>query len=112
MYNHKVYNKFPGEEYGKHEYDINIEDTKNGIKYILKRSNSEHWSEDNRGKTACAIIDTSDGFILSKHIKNRELDYALAAELFILMSFINEHQSNSLFKGDIETSSIIKSFSL
>lgn len=109
MIQHQVINRYPGDEYGLHEYNVIVEDTKNGKKYSLQRSNEEHWSEQNRETVALAVLDTGDGYIFSKHFKNREMDYALTSELFILLSFINRDLNGmcNLFKGDIVTSQII-----
>lgn len=112
MYNHKVYNKYDGEEFGRHEYDIIIENTEEGTKYTLRRSYAEHWTESFRGVVVCAIFDNGDGIKLSKHIKNKELDYSLTSELFILLTFINSHNSNTFFKGEITTSLDVKTVSI
>ena len=95
-------NTFPGEENGRHEYDIQVEDTNRGTKYSLIRSNAGHWSEGAQGKTVCAVIDDGDGFRLSKHV-SRDMDYAIMSELFILMSFINKQgMFNCFFMGTID----------
>jgi hypothetical protein len=109
MVQHQVINRYSGEEYGKHEYNIIVEDTKHGTKYSLQRSNQEHWAEGHRETVALAILNTGDGYVFSKHFKNREIDYALTSELFILLSFINRDPNGmcNLFKGDIVTSQII-----
>lgn len=103
MQKFKVTNTFPGEEYGQHEYDIHVEETDNGTKYSLIRSNGGFWSEDAKGKTVVAILDDGDGIKLSKHI-TKTLQYDTAAELYILLSFINKSvpASSSLFMGFIE----------
>lgn len=108
MIQHQVINRYPGEEYGQHEYNIIVEDTKNGTKYSLQRSCGEQWSEDQRETIALAILDTGDGYIFSKHFKNREVDYALTAELFILLNFMNREPNGKchLFKGHIVSSEI------
>lgn len=95
-------NTFPGEENGRHEYDIHVEQTNRGIKYSLIRSKAEHWSDSAKDKKVCAIIDSGDGIRLSKHI-TEDLGYDTAAELFILMAFINKQGlHNCFFMGTVE----------
>jgi len=102
MNTYRVMNTFPGEENGRHEYDIHVEDTDRGTKYSLIRSQAGHWSDHAKGQTVVAIMDDGDAITLSKHI-TKELGYDTAAELFILMSFINKQGfSNCFFMGTIE----------
>jgi hypothetical protein len=99
---YRVMNTFPGEENGRHEYDIHVEDTDRGTKYSLIRSQAGHWSDSAKGQTVVAILDDGDDMTLSKHVTKR-LRYDLAAELFILMSFINKQGfTNCFFMGTIE----------
>lgn len=99
---YRVMNTFPGEENGRHEYDIHVENTSLGTKYSLIRSQAGHWSEHAKGETVVAIADDGDQIILSKHI-TKNLGYDTAAELFILMSFINKQGlTNCFFMGTIE----------
>jgi hypothetical protein len=99
---YRVMNTYPGEENGRHEYDIHVEETNKGTKYSLIRSKAGHWSDSAKGKTVAAIMDNGDELILSKHIKQR-LGYDVAAELFILMCFINKQGlTNSFFIGTVE----------
>jgi hypothetical protein len=106
MIQYRVINKFEGEEFDRHEYDILVDVTDNGTKFSLKRSNSEHWSESHRGETVCALLDNGDGVKLSKHF-SRDMDYAQFAEFYILLAFINKYEPNSLFQGVIETLDIV-----
>ncbi len=102
-------NTFPGEEYGRHEYDIHVKDTSKGTKYSLIRSMAGHWSDNVRGEKSVSILDTGDDMIISKNVTNI-LDYALSAELFILMSFINKQGlHNCFFMGTIEEAKEIAS---
>lgn len=95
-------NSFPGEENGRHEYDIHVKDTDRGTKYSLIRSQAGHWSDSAKGQTVVAILDDGDDMTLSKHV-TRELGYDTASELFILMSFINKQGlTNCFFMGTIE----------
>jgi len=104
---YRVMNTFPGEENGRHEYDIRVQETNRGTKYSLVRSQAGHWSDCVKGHTVCAVIDDGDGFKLSKHV-TRYMDYAIMAEIFILMSFINKETfPNSLFMGTIEEINLI-----
>ena len=99
---YRVMNSYPGEENGRHEYDIHVEETNNGIKYSLIRSQAGHWSDSAKSKTVVAILDNGDELVLSKHIKQR-IGYDVAAELFILMSFINKQDLiNCFFMGTVE----------
>lgn len=102
MKKYRVMNTFPGEENGRHEYDIHVEETDRGTKYSLIRSKAGHWSENCKDKTVCAIIDNGDEMKLSKHITST-IGYDTAAELFILMSFINKQGfTNCFFMGTVE----------
>ena len=104
MKHYRVMNSYPGEEFGKHEYDIIVNDTDKGTKYSLIRSQAAHWTENVRGETAVALLDDGDNLKLSKHIK-RLMDYGIVSELFILLSFINKESSSSTnryFMGTIE----------
>ncbi len=99
---YRVMNTFPGEENGRHEYDIHVKQTDKGTKYSLVRSMAGHWSDNVKGQKCVSILDTGDDIILSKNVTNI-LDYALGAELFILMSFINKQGlHNCFFMGTIE----------
>lgn len=95
-------NTFPGEENGRHEYDIHVEETDKGTKYSLIRSKAGHWADHAQGETVCAILDDGDGYKLSKHV-TKDLGYDTASELFILMSFINKQgHTHCFFMGTIE----------
>jgi len=99
---YRIMNTFPGEENGRHEYDIHVEETNRGTKYSLIRSKAGHWSDYAKDKKVVAILDDGDGMRLSKHI-TRDLGYDTAAELFILMSFINKQGlHHSFFMGTVE----------
>jgi|694.fasta_scaffold92874_9 hypothetical protein len=99
---YRVMNSFPGEENGRHEYDIHVKKTDKGIKYSLIRSQAGHWSDSVKGETVVAILDDGNDITLSKHI-TKQLGYDTAAELFILMSFINKQGLvNCFFMGTIE----------
>jgi hypothetical protein len=105
-----VINTYPGEEKNRHEYNIIEEVVNKGVKYSLMRSYAEHWNEDYKGTKACSILNTGDGFIFSKNIDCKNLDYALAAEIHILMTFINKRENDSLFSGIIEISEVENTF--
>ena len=95
-------NTFPGEENGRHEYDLQVENTDAGTKYSLIRSQADQWSDNAKSQTVCAILDDGDGYKLSKHV-TRDMGYDTMAELFILMSFINKQGlTNCFFMGTIE----------
>lgn len=99
---YRVMNSFPGEENGRHEYNLYVEESDKGTKYSLIRSQAGHWSEDAKGQTVVAIMDDGDSMLLSKHV-TKNLQYDTAAELFILMSFINKQgMHNCFFMGTIE----------
>lgn len=102
MKHYRVMNSFPGEEFGRHEYDLIVEDDSKGTKYSLIRSQGAQWSNHAKGETVVALLDDGNGIKMSKHVK-REMNYAVASELFILMSFINnENINNRFFMGTIE----------
>jgi len=99
---YRVMNTFPGEENGRHEYDLHVQETDRGTKYSLIRSKAGHWSEHAQGETVCAIFDDGDGYRLSKHV-TRDMGYDTMAELYILMAFINSQGNiNCFFMGTIE----------
>jgi len=101
MKKYKVINSFPGESLEQHDYNIIREDTKYGVKHSLIRSQGDHWSDSAKGKTVVVLLDDGNGIKMSKHIQ-REMNYDTAAELLILLSFINKPASNGLYTGTIE----------
>lgn len=88
-----------------HDYSIEVEDTSEGIIYKLIRSNDSNWADEFKATKCLSILNTGDGLIFSKIEK--ELDYAAAAELFILLRFISKQEAQPLYGGIIETVDII-----
>lgn len=86
-----------------HEYDIVVYMNKNGHSVVtLKRSLDDVWSEDRRGEEIISLIDTGDMLIYPKKMFAGDVDYALHAELFILLSFLNKTEFMPLYEGVIE----------
>lgn len=86
-----------------HEYDIIKSINSDGNEEItLLRSFDDVWAEDRKGDEVIKIIDTGDGYIFPKKLIYNEVDYCLAAELYIIMAFINKTERMPLFKGIIE----------
>lgn len=84
-----------------HDYSIEMKDTSKGIIYKLVRSSDANWADDFKVTECLSILNTGDGLIFSKI--NKELDYAAAAELYILLRFISKQEAQPLYGGIIET---------
>lgn len=66
---------------------------------VMRRSDSESWSEHARGEEIMKVFGTGNGY----HIKWAEkpgkvLDYSQIAELTVMLNFINKFDSNSPLK--------------
>lgn len=86
-----------------HEYDIIKSINSDGNEEIvLFRSFDDVWSEDKRGEEIIKLIDTGDAVIYPKKMYTGEVDYAMHAELYILLAFLNKTEHMPLFKGTIE----------
>jgi hypothetical protein len=83
---------------GVHEYDIYVKETKKGTSYKLFRSNSATWSDDCRNEKLLLIVNTGNKYKIS-HFLNKNINYNEMAELYILLSFIQEH--DAIYKGSI-----------
>jgi hypothetical protein len=112
MKQYRVINTFDGNQ-DQHEYNIEVIKENNAVTFEMYRTNNDVWGESRKGEKCISIVDTGDGFLLPKNIKG-ELDYDVAAELYILLSFINKKDKAlpSLFEGTIETIEIIDSINL
>ena len=85
------------------EYLITVNETDDGCEeYVLSRTHEEIWDSSVRGQEILRIIDTGDGYISPKRIFAKDVDYAIFAELFILMNFINKTSFTPIYKGTIE----------
>ncbi len=85
-----------------HEYTITVDQIDEGEEIRLCRSYNECWSEDRRGEQIIKLIDTGDGLIYPKKMFSRDVDYAMHAELFILLAFLNKTEHMPLYEGVIE----------
>jgi len=86
-----------------HEYDIIKTTNDEGHEEItMFRSYNDIWSDCKKGDEVIKIIDTGDGYIFPKKLIHNDVDYCLAAELYIIMAFINKTERMPLFKGIIE----------
>ena len=86
-----------------HEYDIIKSTNDQGHTEItMFRSFSDIWAENKCGDEVIKIIDDGDGFKFPKKLITGDVDYCLAAELYIVMAFINNTEHMPLFKGTIE----------
>lgn len=88
-----------------HDYTIKVKETSEGVIFKLVRSHDSNWGDDFKGTKCLSILNTGDGLKFSKI--ERELDYAAAAELFILLKFINKYETQPLYGGTIETVDIV-----
>lgn len=70
----------------RHEYDIFYEETDDGEKYSLFRSNSPAWTFP--GELVISALDDGDSIKFSEKI-GKEIDYSKLVELRILFNFIN-----------------------
>lgn len=85
------------------EYIITVNGNDEGYEeYSLIRTHEEIWSSDIRGEEVLKIIDTGDGYIFPKKMYSKDVDYAIFAELFILMNFINKTGFTPIYTGTIE----------
>lgn len=84
-----------------HDYSIEMKETSKGIIYKLIRSGDANWADEFKRTKCLSILNTGDGLIFSKIEK--ELDYAAAAELYILLRFISKQEAQPLYGGIIET---------
>lgn len=86
-----------------HEYTIMQYMNNNGHEVTaLHRSHDEVWSEHVRGQEVIKLIDTGDMIIYPKKMFVGDVDYAMHAELFILLSFLNKTEHMPLYQGTIE----------
>lgn len=84
----------------KYEYDIYVENTDEGTVYRMYYSNNETWSEHVRGALIYRVVNDGNSYKFTHNkIPKKELDYAQAAELYVLMSFMNKLEG--MFTGDI-----------
>lgn len=83
---------------GLHEYDIYVKETKQGTSYELLTSNTETWSDGRRNEKLLSIVNTGDGYKISRSL-NKSIDYNEMAELYILLEFIQEH--DYMYRGSI-----------
>lgn len=70
-----------------HDFNIEIDEEKNGTFSKLMRSTSSQWTKDARGKQAVGIADDGSGLdVVFERGKRLSLDYDEAEELFILLT--------------------------
>lgn len=87
------------DEERNHEYDVYVETTDVGVVYKMYASYADRWSEHYRGKLLLSITDDGDEYKFSRKLPQK-MDYNAAAELFLLLNFIN-CIDKSMFKGEI-----------
>ena len=85
-----------------HDYDVTIEDTDEGEKITLFRSNEGIWADDCRGEEIFSLLDTGNGVIFPKNIYTKDVDYHNLAELFVLLSVINKTDRSPIYGGRAE----------
>jgi len=86
-----------------HEYDIIKTMNDEGNEEItMFRSFNDVWADGKKGEEVIKIIDDGDGYKFPKKLFTSDVDYCLAAELYIIMTFINKTERMPLFKGVIE----------
>jgi hypothetical protein len=103
---------FKSENKVVHEYTITVNITEKGQVITLYRSFDDCWEQSHRGEEIFTIIDTGDGLIYPKKLFVGDVDYALHAELFIILSFLNKTEHMPLYKGDIEEVTPQQSFEI
>lgn len=65
--------------------------------HVLRRSNSKMWSEDVHYSKILSITDTGEGYKIDWEEKPaRVMDYCTAAELTLLLNFLQKKSINSL----------------
>ena len=96
-----------GEDGYNHDFDVTVDYTDDGTVYTMYRSRNHYWDQEARGQKVMTIIDDGDGLTISPRT-NKSLDYAEAAELFAMLSFINSQEKYGLYKGDIIETNLIK----
>lgn len=75
------------------EYIIECHDKR----YTLRRSNSSMWSEETHYSKILSITDTGEGYKIDWEEKPaRVMDYSSAAELTLLLNFLDKKDTNSL----------------
>ena len=86
-----------------HEYTIMQYMNNNGHEVTaLHRSHDDVWAENRRGEEIMKLIDTGDMIIYPKKMFTGDVDYAMHAELFILLTFLNKTEHMPLYQGTIE----------
>jgi len=97
-----------GEDGYNHDYDVTMELTDAGTVYTMYYSRNHYWDERLRGQKIMTVIDDGNGYVISPR-PGKNLDYAEAAELFAMLSFISSQERLGLYKGDIIETNLIKS---
>lgn len=70
-----------------HDFNIEVEEEKNGTFTKLVRTTSTQWTKDARGKMTIGIADDGSGLdVVFERDKRLSLDYDEAEELFILLT--------------------------
>jgi hypothetical protein len=94
--------------HGEEEYTLAV-DKAESTHYWLFYSYSEHYNEHIRGTLAMGLEDNGNGYIIKKSDKSKrgEMRYDEAAQLFILLSFVNK--TDTLFGGKIGTFDVVVS---
>ena len=96
-----------------HDYTITVEMNKNKHKVLtLNRSHDSTWAEDRKGEEVIKLIDTGDEYVFPKKEFAGDAGYDKFAELFILMSFINNTERLPIYKGRIEEIIDAKTFEI
>jgi len=86
-----------------HEYTIMQYRNNNGHEVTaLHRSHDEVWAEEVRGQEIIKLIDTGDMIMYPKKMFVGDVDYAMHAELFIVLGFLNKTDRMPLYQGVIE----------
>lgn len=96
----KIYYIGDREEKIDHDYTIEvIEHDNRDTEYVLSRSNSDHWSEHCKGEEIIRLVDDCNGYKFNDKI-GKSVDYALFAELYILLQFISKTERD-IYSGII-----------
>lgn len=78
-----------------YEYDIKVKVMKSSnTVYEILRSNAEHWQVHSQGELLFSIVDNNTTIIING--LSDELDYSLAHELRVLLTFMEKSSANMI----------------
>lgn len=81
----------------QYEYDLTVQENRNGITYSLFYSQTDFWNQ-SRGKLALKLTDDGNNFKFNKNLK--VLDYGAMSQVRLLLNFAKATATN---KAEIES---------